>query len=140
MSNTHHHFLHKHLTIAALVIGILSLTSASNALLLAQLNSGGALVTNVTIAPTEQMLMPAPAFHASAGSNVASPVINDHEILAGMLMILLGFCLHLLFLQQAKRDPMMIRIHQLYPKRTPWSGVKHWYREAMDTPFHRHLS
>ncbi len=128
MTNTHHHhFALKHATIAALFVGIMTVVSSTDALLTAQLSGGGA--TLLSTPQAEPNLTIVPALHAAAPVAAADTV--QARLLIGMLLILLGFTLHMLNIRRMQH----LHFEPIQALRTKKSfQIKAWYRRYLNRP------
>lgn len=131
MSNTHAHstfFLH-HLTVAALLIGILSVGTATQSHLLAQLSGGGATAVQfhqpVAASHASAQLMQAPeVLHSAAPWQLQErSIYTQHQLLLGMLLVLLGFVLHYLSIRLFGAE-RRVPVH---------AATLAWYNRYIDT-------
>lgn len=124
--------VYKSLTIGALLVGILNVVATLELKLAAQLTGGG-VVTSLNQPSSETMLMQANALHSAASLAPTGLHVED-QMIVGMLFILLGFTMHLLFVLRSREDAMIVRIHKMYPKRNILTRIQRWYAEALDRP------
>ncbi len=128
MTNTHHHhFALKHATIAALFLGIMTVVSSTDALLTAQLSGGGVTLMDYSQASTDLTIVP--TLHAAAP--IAPDGTVQARLLVGMLLILLGFTLHMLNIRRLQH----LHLEPVQTLRTKKSfQIKAWYRKYLNRP------
>lgn len=122
----------RNVTVAALLLGILSIGTATQSSLLADLTSGGGATVLQLNEPTalhgSAQLLQAPNPLHGAGipwEMEARSLYTQHQLLLGMLLVLLGFVLHYLSIRLFGAEA-----------RVPVHGarnVKVWYETYLDT-------
>ncbi len=131
MSNTHIRTLLKQVTITALLLGILTVATATQSSLQANLTGGGATAlmvqTELKPAPEQRSeLQPAPEeLHGAAGSRTERARSAQRQLILGMALVLLGFCLHYVSIKLFGQE-----------RRVPVHGVRRvslWYERSLDT-------
>ncbi len=126
----HHHFALKNATVTALVLGIAIISTSTDALLTAQLTEGGATMLHASAPMLQEATITTPLYGAAPLQTVDPSV--QARLLIGMLMILLGFTLHLFNLRrmtQMHLEPVQaIQTKKMFQ-------MKAWYLKYLD----RHL-
>ncbi len=102
MSNSHPHRIHRFITAAFLVTGILVTVTSTKNLLEAKLSPAG--LTRIEVENGEEL--------APVNGHSAADILNDDDtapIVVGMLLVLAGFSFHALYVVR-HRDPIHVTV------------------------------
>jgi len=117
----------------ALLSGIAAIASATSARFTAQV-SGGGVVTNIHAAAHSEVLLKPAANLTLLPQTGVTAAFAESQLFLGMLLILLGFALHLLFVYRVREHSMAVATHDMYPRRTVFGAIESWYKEEIDKP------